>query len=440
MKKFILLSFVILQAQDLPSCKTGVLDKTFAGIGYANVGNGTLIAMGRQSDGTIIACGYTYTPSNYLLLVAYDSQGNIKTSFAGNGRVVALFGEGDETNGFALHILPDDSILIAGYIIDGAAKKNFAVIKYTSTGQLDINFGNNGVAATNFGGGSNDVAYALVVQSDGKIVLGGLSNDGVRDLFGLARFTKEGILDTTFGGGGTGYVQTAVRSLISETPRGDTIFGLELQSDQKIVAVGYSNESGNKFDSALVRYTKDGVVDNTFGVNGACIHQFASGKHDQLKDVKILSDDSIIAVGYGKNASSVDTGIIVKYTKDGDLDTTFNETGYSFATIVGNDQFWRCILQKDGKILVAGLTYIGSSALFLVRYNSSGSLDTSFGDQGFIATKLTEDGDYISDVFVDNKKTYGVGSYGSGSGVIVCFFNHHDHISTLKNQESAGAL
>ena len=79
--------------------------------------------------------------------------------------------------------MPDDSILIVGYIIDGAAKKNFAVIKYTSTGQLDINFGNNGVAATNFGGGSNDVAYALVVQSDGKIVLGGLSNDGVRDLF-----------------------------------------------------------------------------------------------------------------------------------------------------------------------------------------------------------------------------------------------------------------
>ena len=129
--------------------------------------------------------------------------GNLDTSFGGtsDGLVLTSFGGTSETPS-AMTIDSYGKILVAGTSTQSSTGKDFAMARYNSNGTLDTSFGTGGLVTTDFGG-NNDVANAITIQSDGKIVLAGYSEDASgNDSFALVRYNTSGSLDTSFGTGG----------------------------------------------------------------------------------------------------------------------------------------------------------------------------------------------------------------------------------------------
>ena len=152
-----------------------------------------------------------------------------------------------------------------------------------------------------------------------------------------------------------------------------------IQSDGRIVAVGYSG-NGSTYDFAIARYNTDGGLDTTFDTDGKVTT--AIGSYNTAFAVALQSDGKIIAAG-SANGSQMDFAL-VRYNTNGSLDTTFDIDG-KVITAVGNftDVAYSVAIQNDGKIVMAGYSSNGSNDDFsLVRYNTNGSLDSTFDNDG----------------------------------------------------------
>ena len=224
------------------------------------------------------------------------------------------------------------------------------------------------------------MAYAVAIQSDGKIVAAGESTDN----FAVVRYTTAGVLDTTFSTDGK--VTTAIGS------REDAAYAVAVQSDGKIVAAG-KGDSGTaqedpNADFAVVRYTTAGALDNGFSTDGKVITDIGTNSVDEARAVAIQSDGKIVVAG-----SSGGDFAVVRYTTAGALDTTFSTDGKVTTDIGTNSVDWATAvaIQSDGKIVVAG--YVGDiedgGEFAVVRYNTDGSLDTTFGGDGKVTTGFT---------------------------------------------------
>ncbi|OHE06177.1 DUF4347 domain-containing protein [Sulfurimonas sp. RIFOXYB12_FULL_35_9] len=153
-----------------------------------------------------------------------------------------------------------------------------------------------------------------------------------------------------------------------------------LQADGKIVLVGGQNPNGgNGGDVVLMRYNADGTVDTDFGTGGAIVTDL--GNADSSSDVVIDTSGNIfVAVGGGDNS---DMGI-VKYTSSGVLDTDFGTDGIAWTGIENNAEAGAIKIDANGKIVLAGSfdgTY-DNSDIALARFNANGILDESFGTNG----------------------------------------------------------
>lgn len=161
------------------------------------------------------------------------------------------------------------------------------------------------------------------------------------------------------------------------TDLGDSDYGraVAIQSNGQIVVAGNSsNDSGSDF--ALARYNGDGSLDTTFGIGGKTTTDFSSG-YDYGRTVAIQSDGKIIVGGSHSSATNSDFAL-VRYNSDGSLDTTFDTDGKVITDLSSySDNGYAVIIQPDRKILLAGETYnSGSNSDFaLVRYQ-----DTTFAD------------------------------------------------------------
>jgi uncharacterized delta-60 repeat protein len=188
-----------------------------------------------------------------------------------------------------------------------------------------------------------------------------------------------GALDTTFGVGGK--VTTAFLG-----PTNDFgLAGTAIQADGKIVEAGYSDtqtQSGG--GAALVRYNTDGTLDTTFGSGGKVLPDYNSSG-GSFHAVAIQGDGKIVIAGVAFPSGAGEWALI-RYNSDGSLDTTFGSGGEvltSFEIQNSDDAPNSVAIQADGKIVAAG----GSASSFaLARYNSDGSLDTSFGTAGKVTT------------------------------------------------------
>src|SRR6185437_14299613 len=156
-------------------------------------------------------------------------------------------------------------------------------------------------------GATNGEAHGIGVQSTGKIVAVGFASNGT-SRFGIARFNTDGSLDTSFGGGG------ALTSVGGDSGA----LAMALQSDDKIVAGGWSTAGGKKV-FALVRYLANSpTLDPSFGSGGAVIAG-ADALDEQVNAVAIQSDGKIVAAGSYGTAQAV----VRRYNADGTLDTSF---------------------------------------------------------------------------------------------------------------------
>ena len=290
--------------------------------------------------------------------------GMIVTDFNGQGEI-----------GESIFLQADGKILVAG-----SSGPDFALVRYNANGTLDTTFSGDGKLTTDFG--QSDSGYSVTVQADGKILVAGESFDGTIGSFALARYNSDGTLDTSFGIGGT------VKTYFYGSGYGRSVIA---QADGKIVVAGTSGLSSN-FNFALARYNTDGTLDTSFGSSGMVTSDF-SGQGDDAYSAVIQPDGKILVAGVSSSSSSGNNFALARYNTDGTLDTTFSADGKvttSFGTGIGTGAIGNSIaLQADGRILVAGSVVNGSNWDFaLARYNSDGTLDTSFSSDGMVTTSI----------------------------------------------------
>ena len=187
--------------------------------------------------------------------------------------------------------------------------------------------------------------------------------------FALVRYNSDGTLDTSFSGDGK--LTTAIGA------GNDFGYSVTVQADGKILVAGASH-NGSNYDFALVRYNSDGTLDTSFSGDGKLTTAIGASD-DYGYSVTVQADGKILVAGYSANGSNNDFAL-VRYNSDGTLDTSFSGDGKLTTAIgAGHDEGYSVTVQADGKILVAGYSSNGSNDDFaLVRYNSDGTLDTSF--------------------------------------------------------------
>jgi uncharacterized delta-60 repeat protein len=245
-------TFRLALARYLPD---GRLDPTFGTNGKVTTdfgGDGFAFAVAVQADGRLVAAGSSGTTDDAdFVLVRYLATGELDTSFGSGGRVVTDFGAGvEEDIAWAVVVQPDGRLVAAGHAGDATAL-DFAVVRYLPDGRPDPEFGTAGTVTTDLG--QVESAKALVLQPDGKLVVAGDTGGPLGDDFALARYLPDGSLDPAFGTGGR--VTTDFGDL-------DFAFALALAPDGRLVAAGLA-EPGSDF--ALARYLPDGSLDPTFG-------------------------------------------------------------------------------------------------------------------------------------------------------------------------------
>jgi uncharacterized delta-60 repeat protein len=322
-----------------------------------------------------------------------QNPGSLDMSFGNGGKVITPFTNFSGDFAYAVAIQSDGKIVSAG-----TSSADFALTRHNPDGSLDNSFGAGGKITTSVGS-FIDASYAVTLQPDGKIVAAGYTFGTFED-FALVRYNTDGTLDSSFGTGGK--VITAIGT------SSDVASSLAIQTDGKIIAAGFTYSMNEDF--ALVRYNTDGTLDNTFGVGGKVITQIASGS-DFLSAIAIQSDGKIVAVGSSKNSNLTNPEFtLIRYDSDGSLDNTFG-TGGIVTTVIGNSSAHAVALQPDGRIVVAGQGGTPNNDFALARYNTNGTLDTSFGTNGIIRTTITGTSSDIAEALViqSNGKIVAIG-------------------------------
>ena len=358
------------------------LDPTFGGSGKVTtpVGTGseTAFAVAMQSDGKIVTAGVTSTgdptrPNYDFALVRYNADGTLDTTFNSTGKVTTPIGTGTE-QAYAVALQSAGKIVAAGYSLTGSTN-DFAVVRYNTNGSLDTSFNGTGKVTTKFGTGHAQ-GHSVAVQPDGKIVVAGESGSGDSMDFAVVRYNGDGSLDTSFYG--TGKVTTGIGSGY------DAARSVAVQSDGKIVLSG-STRSDNPYNAfAIVRYDANGRLDTSFSGDGKVITN-VGGANSNAYDVVVQTDGKILVSGRTEfNGGQM---ALVRYNPDGTPDEGFGSNGI----VIGTSSDWPggIAVQADGKIAVASNTSNGSvSHCAMVRYLANGSLDTTFNGTGKVITPV----------------------------------------------------
>jgi uncharacterized delta-60 repeat protein len=319
-------------------------------------------------------CGaITATGTGPVFMGTTRVSGELDACFESGGKQTLTFGA---TSSASLESLlagvvqTDGKFVVAGFT-NNFGTNDFAVVRYNRDGSLDSGFGTGGKVVTDFSS-NDDYAYAVGLQSSAKIVVAGYT--GSSQDFALARYNTDGSLDTTgFGTGG---------KVITNVSGIDYVSSLIVQPDNKIIVAGRSND-----DFSLVRYNPDGSLDTTgFGTGGKVTTDM--GGSDNINAIALQPNGKIVAVGYTYSDGDF---AVARYNTDGSLDTAGfgGGTGKVVTPLLGQDQAHGVAIQTDGKIVVGGLSGGYPNYDFtLVRYNANGTLDSSFGTSGVTYTDL----------------------------------------------------
>lgn len=249
-------------------------------------------AIGLTSGSNVLLGGWGSSGSGLdFAVTAYDSAGAAVTAFgtAGTGNALVPVGSGED-KAFAMVIQPDGKIALAGSAVAGSSR-DFAAVRLKADGTLDSTlFGTSGKATVDLGG--DDVAHALQLRSNGRLVLAGVSEQGSDDV-AIAQLLGNGTLDGSFGSSGVTVVD----------PAGDTdaAYGAGLKSDGALRVAGSTDNS--MLLAVGVRLT--GLLDLGFGSSGVHTLDYSSGI-DELRAVAVQPDDKVLVGGFTYNGSNQD--------------------------------------------------------------------------------------------------------------------------------------
>jgi uncharacterized delta-60 repeat protein len=353
----------------------------------------------------------------FMALTAFGA-GEVDTTF--NTAVQASF-----STVYRIVVQPDGKFLVAGNFYAAGNSARSSIARFNTDGTVDETFSppdflrKEGVQPLSL---NNVFLYAVAVQSDGKIIVGGSFDQvGTVQKTGAVRLNTDGSLDSSF--------NPAFTSFISNPGSGSDqiVYDIAIQPDNKIIFGGeFQLVEGSTTRRFLARVNTNGLIDASF----------FSDVQRSVRDIVLQSDGKIVYVDYATNINSGDlkrlnsdgtpdnsflpatvsngnrlavqsdgkilvsgqfTKVIARYNSNGVLDSSFNSSG------VGPNGLIRDILAlPDGKILIAGsfTTFNNIARLYVARLNSDGTLDNTFNYTGTglysaYALALANDGSYL---------------------------------------------
>lgn len=374
----------------------GTLDNTFATDGTAELDTVLEARIALQPDGRIVVGGVS---SGRLAAARYLADGTLDTSFGSNGVVaynattsgydlptdiliqpdgkILLTGRAVDTV-FVARLLPDGSLdsgfgmagvsklpfvsppenwflglqfgdhpLVLGTTSDASDGGDLVVMRLHEDGVLDSDFGTGGTLLLD--GQDIDHASAIDVRPDGKILVGGYTDDNGTDYTTLFQRLVDGAADASFGN--NGYMQVDASSALAELY--EEAKGMALATDGSVILLG---QSGGDASSSvyLVKVTPGGVLDPTFGTGGVASRAFTDSA-PFAKDVAVRADGQIVMAGtvYDMGTSENDA-VVFSMNSDGSVDPWFGTDGIATTDIVSAYDDSRSIaLQPDGKVLLS---------------------------------------------------------------------------------------
>lgn len=309
---------------------------------------------------------------------------------------------------------PDGSLYAAGWT--GPAGDNSMVLaKLGADGKLDQAFGQAGLAVVNVavGGKTVEVARAVVVQPDGKILIAGpvekdpkASGAAAKDTnIAVVRFDATGKPDPAFGKGGIAVVDIGPGKAVGESYVADNSWGMAALADGRVVVFGsVAATDRDDADYAIVGLTSAGALDSGFGTKGITTVD-VKGATDNARGVVVQPDGKLVFAGYSRDSEGVINPVIIRTTADGTLDAGFGKDGVATDSVVpgGVAEAYAIALQGD-KFVLAGYGR-GASAeekvdVMSMRFNADGSWDKTYGTDGLTRIDVAGDADRGRNVVV----------------------------------------
>jgi uncharacterized delta-60 repeat protein len=399
-----ILCAVICNAQD------GTLDNSFGVNGIARIvmpGMQDIFnTMALQPDGKIVTCGTFNNGANKDFVVArFNANGTTDNSFGTGGKVTTGITAGDDL-AFSVMIQPDGKIVVAGNGNNGS-NNDVVIVRYNADGSLDNTFDGDGKVVTDLG--ADEGIRCMTIQADGKIIVaGGSSLPGQYDPT-IWRYNTNGSLDNTFNS--TGFI------IFAGTANSEFVLGITLQPDGKIVASGYEN-LGINAHGELIRLNTNGTPDNSFGVNGFV--NSAPQHYTIFYNLTVLASGKIAIVGAATNTSG-STGIIVgRFNANGTADNSFsNGSGFNSAHPGNTAGLLGIKEQTNGKLITSGSVQFNPPEDYdylLVRFNTNGSFDSTFDADGILTISIGTGADAgYADIIQPNGQVLVSGNVQNGS-------------------------
>jgi uncharacterized delta-60 repeat protein len=358
----------------------GALDPTFGHGGevLSNVGSRAIASDAvMQPNGDILVSlelEFNFAVARYL------PSGALDTTFGKGGVAQAVFNtvEGQIVNyspPHALALQPDGKIVEVGEVHSANGAVNpFGVVRFNSNGTLDSTFGSGGEATTDFFAeplaGVHEGANAVLLQSNGKILVGGEARQGQNRkapiLGALARYNSNGTLDPTFGSGGKVTLSSgAIRTL-----------GLDAAGDIFVLPGATELNPAGQVEAGITPAT---ITSSSVG-----------GTHPFLANGQSIAARSVSTTGY-RNITNVE---VQRLNVGGGLDSTFSSFPFKYtgsATTQGRDSASAAVIEPSSQIVVVGSHFLSTSVFGVARLNANGTLDSTFANGGVLTTNFQGD-------------------------------------------------
>jgi len=324
----------------------------------------------------------------FILLISLSNlllsqAGSLDLTFGDNGKTITSY-ENSSAQATALKIQSDGKILLSGSDFTGQGGEDIVAARYTQSGQLDNSFGVNGIFSHKI---FSDVVYDMEVDLDDNVFISGVTfEDGEESKTFILKLDNNGDIDSSFAQNGV---------WISKANKGRENFrSILIQADGKILIAGSYFDFNNlplPSTSTITRLYPNGAIDSIFGIDGSASVNLTGGYNPRF--LTLNSEEDIILGGFiveleDPYPSNI---VLIKYDSQGVIDQSFGTNGIMIDETDIDERAPSIALQIDNKIVVGRRVKNASGLSFgLVRYNEDGTLDVNFGNDGRVTSAFPQ--------------------------------------------------
>jgi uncharacterized delta-60 repeat protein len=381
---------------------------------------GALVLAGCGSDDDKSADGGGTTPVGEPAAIT-----GLDSAFGNAGVASTPLSAADGDRFLSVTVGKDGKIYGVGYVA-AAGDQAMAVARVNADGTLDKTFSDDGFATLNIapGGKAVETSRGIAVQSTGKVVVAGTferdpaaAGDAARDAdIAISRFDATGKLDATFGTSGTTKVDLGAAALVppaagstatTNSVVGDTMYGLTVLPDDRLVAVGAklaAGEGRTDLDWALMMFTAEGALDPSFATGGILTID-VNGGNESPRQAVVQPDGKIVMSGYTRNTATPPVVVpsLVRVLPNGTLDSSFGTGGIAQAELLpAVAEAYEVGLQGDAFIITGygRATADEKVDMIAARFTAAGVWDKTFGENGMVRIDIAGQDDRGRDLVV----------------------------------------